>query len=107
MTILYESVAGQPNLGMSIFFYVLAAFVAIMFIIVAIKIEEPVVLLGLIVSVFIAILGYSCSLDTSYPIVKATLNDTVPYVEVAKHYEYISREGDIWTFKVLENNKGE
>lgn len=107
MTILYESVAGQPNLGMSILLYGFAALIAIMFIIAAIKVEEPAVLLGLVGSVLFALLGFLYSQDTSYPIVKATLNDTVPYVEVAEHYEYISREGDIWTFKVLEDNKGE
>lgn len=92
---------------MSILLYVFAALVAIIFIIAAIKAKEPAMLLGVVGSALLVLLGFAYSQDTSYPIVKATLNDTVSYVEVAEHYEYISREGDLWTFKVLEDNERE
>lgn len=102
MTILYE---GSQSNFIGIFFYVMAAFLAVILITIAICTKEPKVLLGLLASVIFVLGGFLSSLDTGYPIVKATLNDTVPYVEIVEHYEYISREGDLWTFRVLEEKE--
>lgn len=38
-----------------------------------------------------------------YTCVKALVDDTVSYREIYEHYEYIDQEGDIFTFKVKDN----
>ena len=56
---------------------------------------------GCIVSVFAILLGIFALTDTRVPIVKATVNTEIPWVEVAKDYKYLGREGDICIFEAL------
>lgn len=45
--------------------------------------------------------------DTRTPIVKATLDSDISYVEVNKDYELIKQEGKLYTFKVLDTSNEE
>lgn len=50
------------------------------------------------------ILGIVAVIDTRVPIVKATVNNEIPWVEVAKDYKYLDSEGDICIFEVLDTS---
>lgn len=56
---------------------------------------------GCLASVIAILLGIFALTDTRVPIVKATMNNEIPWVEVAKDYKYLGREGDIYIFEVL------
>lgn len=55
----------------------------------------------LFVGIFAIIIGILTVVDTRVPIVKATINNEIPWVEVAKDYKYLDREGDIYIFEAL------
>jgi uncharacterized Zn finger protein (UPF0148 family) len=50
------------------------------------------------------IIGIIAVADTRVPIVKATVNNEIPWVEVAKDYKYLDSEGDICIFEVLDTS---
>lgn len=56
---------------------------------------------GGIVAIFIGIVANA---DTRMPIVKATVNTEIPWIEVAKDYKYLDREGNICVFEVLNTS---
>ena len=56
---------------------------------------------GGIASVFAILLGIFALADTRVPIVKATVNNEIPWVEVAKDYKYLGNEGNIYIFEAL------
>lgn len=62
---------------------------------------------GCLLSIFAVILGVIAVVDTRVPIVKATVNNEIPWVEVAKDYKYLDCEGDIRIFEVLNTTVSE
>jgi len=62
---------------------------------------------GCFLSICAIILGLLAVIDTRVPIVKATVNNEIPWVEVAKDYKYLGNEGDICIFEVLNTTVGE
>ena len=106
MTILYEYVYGAgPLLWASIILWALAiaSFICITILVFIDKKVEYVILYVFVALAIIA--GYMCSTDTRCHMVKALIDDTIPYTEVCKNYEYVSKEGDIWTLRVLEGKE--
>jgi len=59
---------------------------------------------GCFLSIFAIIIGIIAVADTRVPIVKATVNNEIPWVEVAKDYKYLDSEGDICIFEVLDTS---
>jgi len=53
----------------------------------------------LIIPLACIIIGIFNLIDSRSPIVKATLDDTVPFTEIQEYYEYVGKEGDIYIFK--------
>lgn len=53
----------------------------------------------LIIPLACIIIGIFNLIDSRTPVVKATLDDTIPFTEIQKHYEYVNKEGDIYIFK--------
>lgn len=53
-------------------------------------------------AVVLLILGVVC-LFMKTKIIKATVNDTVPWIEINNKYELLDQEGDIYTFAVKED----
>ena len=62
---------------------------------------------GCVVSILAIIVGLVAVIDTRVPIVKATVNNEIPWVEVAKDYKYLGCEGDIRIFEVLNTTVSE
>lgn len=62
---------------------------------------------GSLIAIAIILCGVLLFPDTRVPIIKATVNDTIPWIQVVKDYEYIENEGNIYTFKVLNKTKEE
>lgn len=59
---------------------------------------------GCFVGILAIILGIVAVVDTRVPIVKATVDNEIPWVEVAKDYKYLDSEGDICIFEVLNTS---
>jgi len=53
----------------------------------------------LIIPLACIIIGIFNLIDSRTPVIKATLNDTIPFTEIQEHYEYVDKEGDIYIFK--------
>lgn len=53
------------------------------------------------ISILAIIVGIIALADTRVPIVKATINNETSWVEIAKDYKYLGREGDIYIFEAL------
>ena len=62
---------------------------------------------GSIASILAIIVGIIAIVDTRVPIVKATVNTEIPWVEIAKDYKYLGHEGDICIFEVLNTTISE
>ena len=106
MTILYEYTAGSgPILWLSIILWVIAGLLFVVGTFMTFYDKDPTYLFLYSVVAFAILLGFGFYSDNRYQAVKATINDTIPYTEVCKHYEYVSKEGDIWTLKVLEEKE--
>lgn len=52
-------------------------------------------------------LAYNAFTDTRTPIVKATLDPNISYVEINKDYKLMKQEGKIYTFEVLNTTNEE
>lgn len=52
-------------------------------------------------AIIAVVIGLIAKADTRVPIVKATVNTEIPWVEVTKDYKYLDHEGDICIFEVL------
>lgn len=55
-------------------------------------------------AIFAIVIGIIAKADTRVPIVKATVDNEIPWVEVAKDYKYLDSEGDICIFEVLNTS---
>lgn len=62
---------------------------------------------GCFASVCAILVGIFALMDTRVPIVKATINNEIPWIEVAKDYKYLGSEGDIRIFEVLNTTVSE
>ena len=106
MTILYEyTVGSKPLLWASIILWTLAAVLFITATILIFTNKEISYAFVYILVIIAIIVGCISNTDTRCSMIKATIDDTTPYTEVCKHYEYVSREGDIWTLKYLKRKK--
>jgi len=61
---------------------------------------------GLVSIILIYSTVYAFS-DNRVPIVKATIDDNISYVEMNSHYELMKQEGKLYTFKVLDTSNEE
>lgn len=101
MNILYEGMYGSaanPQLG----WLLLCIGIIVMIvgtILLALSGADENWLVLLIIPLACIIIGIFNLIDSRTPVVKATLDDTVSFTEIQKHYEYLSKEGDIYTFK--------
>lgn len=62
---------------------------------------------GSIASILAIVVGIIAVIDTRVPIVKATVNTEISWVELAKDYKYLGNEGDIYIFEVLNKTNKE
>ena len=101
MNILYEGMYGSaanPQLG----WLLLCIGIVVMIvgtILLALSGADENWLVLLIIPLACIIIGIFNLIDSRTPVVKATLDDTVSFTEIQKHYEYLGKEGDIYTFK--------
>ena len=101
MNILYEGMYGSaanPQLG----WLLLCIGIVVMIvgtILLALSGADENWLALLIIPLACIIIGIFNLIDSRTPVVKATLDDTVSFTEIQKHYEYLGKEGDIYTFK--------
>lgn len=108
MAILYEGFEGaaaDPVVGIT--FFVLSAAITLGAIIGAILEREPSVLVIIFFSVLLALFGYMFSTDRRIPIVKATINDTVPWVEINDKYSLYKQENELYIFEVKDTTNEE
>ena len=107
MTILYTGVEGSPPLEtLAGIFFILAAVVCVVSIAVAVYYANTKQLSFLLVSVALVIAGFILRADHRYTVVKATIDPSVPWVEVNDKYKLIKQEGDILTFQLKEETEG-
>lgn len=101
MNILYEGMSGSaanPQLGGPLLCIgIVVAIVGI--ILLALSGADDNWLVLLIIPLACIIIGIFNLIDSRTPVVKATLDDTVSFTEIQKHYEYVNKEGDIYIFK--------
>lgn len=104
MNILYYGFSGSgSDIFWGIFFFIFAAIIVIISIIIAITVSEiSAFFIGCTIAAIFALLGLAEYLDTRIPIIKATMNDEVPWQEIYNKYEFESQEGEIYTFKVKD-----
>lgn len=53
-----------------------------------------------VVTIFLIVLGFLIKGDNRYPIIKATINDTISWQEINDKYELREQTGKIYTFEV-------
>lgn len=101
MNILYEGMYGSaanPQLGGPLL--CIGIVVAIVgTILLALSGADDNWLVLLIIPLACIIIGIFNLIDSRTPVVKATLDDTISFTEIQKHYEYVNKEGDIYIFK--------
>lgn len=102
MTILYETtrLTGHYVVGAIVLFFITALLIAA---IVHCKRHGDNAYIMLIPSAIIALIFGVVCLFIKTKIVKATVNDTVPWIEINNKYELVDQEGDIYTFAVKED----
>lgn len=107
MTILYEGFKGdEPSIALGVFLCIVGV-VSLGLFLLALKESEAVGAVVCFIGILVAIAGSIATFTSHrYPIVRATVNDTMPFKEVYENYELIDVEGEIYTFKVKES-KGE
>lgn len=101
MSILYYGIEGSaPDLVVGWICLGLAAIVLILFIVLAIILKEPstaVILLFLIPLIAVTFAAFN---DSRVPIIKATVDDQIPWQTITEKYELQKQEGLLYTFKV-------
>ena len=109
MNILYYGFSGSgSDIFWGIFLFILAAIIAIIFVIIAITDGEiSAFFVGLGIAAVVAVFGLAEYSDTRIPIIKATINDEVSWQEIYNKYELKSQEGEIYTFKVKDTTNEE
>jgi len=105
MTILYEGFKGdEPSIFLGVVLCVFGVVCLGLFLL-ALKDSEAVAAVLCFVGILVATAGALATFTSHrYPIVRATVSDTMPFKEVYENYELIDVEGDIYTFKVKDTN---
>ena len=112
MNILYYGFKGsQVNAAFSaiaIFIGALAATIIVVFFIKDQISDLSAITFGTL-SVVLFLLGLISTNDNRTPIIKATIDETVPFIEISDKYMLLNKEGEIYIFKVLnmENKEWE
>jgi hypothetical protein len=106
MTILYEGFGGtEPSTVLTICFSILGLF-SLISLFVCLKTGDSgsavISFMGLALSVIVVLVNIT---SRSYPIVRATIDDTTSFKEIYESYELIDVEGDIYTFKVKDSDE--
>lgn len=109
MNILYYGFSGSgSDVFWGIFFFILAAIiVTISIIITIIDGEISSFFIGCAIAAIFALLGLAEYLDSRIPIIKATINDEVSWQEIYNKYQFKLQEGEIYTFKVKDTTNEE
>ena len=104
MEILYEGIRGSAPTPWVAWLCGIAGVILLGIIIYAlIENEKSAALWSFVMVILCAFLCIENAIDSRYPIVKATINDTIPWKEVNEKYTLIDQEGDIYIFRVKEN----
>ena len=106
MTILYEGFKGtKPSIILGVCFLILGL-LSLISLILSVKQRDSGCAVISFIGIIAAIAVTLCNITSQrYPIVRAIINDTVSFKEVYENYELIDVEGEIYTFKVKDNNK--
>lgn len=108
MTILYEYMAGDaPCLWFAIISWVLAAIFLGFMIYGMHDGEEGLSCCCAVLLVFCIIFGFVMNSDQRRPAVQALVDDTASWVEINDQYEFVKKEGEIYTFYVREDAANE
>ena len=101
MSILYYGIEGSaPDLVAGWIFVGLAAIVLISFIVLAIILKEPSTAVILLFIIPLLAVSFNAFNDSRVPIVKATVDDQIPWQTITEKYELQKQEGLLYTFKV-------
>lgn len=109
MNILYKGFIGTAGLGWGWVFLIGAVVIFSIGIYFYLERDITPIYFGVVTAVCIIaiILSIFTLMDNRIPIIKATVDDTIPWKEVVKNYKMLDNEGDIYTFKVLNTTKKE
>ena len=109
MNILYEGFIGTAGFGWGWVFLISAVIIFSIGIYLYLERGITSVCFGATVAVctIVIILSLFTLVDNRVPIIKATVDDTIPWKEVVKNYKMLDNEGDIYTFKVLNTTRKE
>lgn len=109
MNILYEGMYGSaanPQLGGLLFSIGVVVMIVGILLYMHLDIDDNCLFL-FIIPLSCILIGIFNLVDSRTPVVKATLDDTVSFTEIQKHYEYVGKEGDIYIFKPHNVNMDE
>ena len=110
MNILYYGMSGSaadPTKGWMFILIGIVIIVGGMIIIINSSIDEDWCTVPIIACIIFLIMGISHLIDNRFPYVTATLDDTVSFTEIQDKYELKKKEGQLYTFKVLDVNLDE
>ena len=103
MEILYEGIKGHAAMPWLAWVCGIAGAILLGIAIYAIiENEKGAAFWSFVMVILCAFLCIENAIDSRYPIVKATINETIPWKEVNKRYELIDQEGEIYIFRVRE-----
>lgn len=101
MSILYYGIEGSaPDVVAGWIFLSLAAISLILFIVFVIISKEASTALILLLVIFLLLASFSAFNDSRVPIIKATVDDQIPWQTITEKYELQKQEGLLYTFKV-------
>ena len=108
MNILYYGFDGAgPDMFLYIFMLAITILAAVGIIIWAIVEKDWAPLLFLIFTLIPFAIACIFKSDRRIPIVKATMNETIPFIEINDRFEFKKQEGDIYIFKVRNTTNEE
>lgn len=110
MNILYYGMSGSvadPTKGWMFILIGIVILVGGAIIIINSCIDEDWCTVPIVVCIILLIIGIPKLFDTRSPYITATLDDTVSFTEIQDKYELKKKEGQLYTFKVLDVNLDE
>ena len=109
MTILYKGFQGFATISHAWgnILFVIAGLIIFGSIVMAVTESDRHILVFALLAIIPIFVGISLKADTRVPIVKALVDDKIPYLEVFENYEYMNRQGQVYTFKVKNVSKTE
>lgn len=101
MTILYEGFKGtEPDIVLGVCFCAIGL-LSLVSLILSVHHRESgsaiISFIGIFLAIAVILMNFT---SHRYPIIRATIDDTISFKEIYKNYELIDVEGDIYTFKV-------